>query len=862
MFQLKLLGGASIEADGVPLTGTVAQRRRLALLALLAASPAGMSRERLVAYLFPEADSARAHRALSDALHGVRRSLGRDAVVATGDALRLDTALVSADVAEFNAALAADDLPRAASLYRGPFLDGFFVSDAPEFERWVAAERERLARQYADALETLVRQREAEGDLTAQVQWLRKLAAHDPFNSRVAVRLILALEVSGDPGGALQHARTHQILLREELGIEPPAEIEAIASRLRAGGQRPSREPAAVSPRAEPTRPEDIRTARASEPVTAVDTSAAPSGRLTRAPRRLAIAAAGAAACLAAAVALASRTELEHERTAIAVLPFQNLSAEGPHAYLAGGLHSEIQTQLTKVAALRVISHASTMGYARDTAPLSRITKELGVGSVVEGSVQVAGDRLRVHVRLVDAATGAQLWAERYDRALEDAFAVQSDVARQIVAAVGAALSGDERRAMAEAPTSNAQAYQFYLQGREYQRRTGALRENYQTAQQLFERAVALDPDFALARAALSEVHGRTYWIGHDRSPARLARQREEAEAALRLAPDLPQAHLAMGLVHSIGRRDYRRALHEMQIAARGLPNDAALITLLGSVHRRLGNWDAAVAAFEQAIRLDPRRAPALYFLGQTYQVTRRHADAARTFDRALSLMPDHHAAAVARGHLYLRWQGTLDTLRAAVARLPRDLELGQFGTRTAMHAQLLHLERRADSLLLVLAASPSGVFQGQLSFRPTSLFAAWAHQLRGDRRAALAAFDSARALLDSVRRERPDDRRVRAALGLALAGLGRRDDALREARWLQQSVGYREDAFEWTDVALDRAHILAQAGAADAALDEIERLLTRPSWFSVQVLRVDPHFDPIREHPRFKALLAKHGAR
>lgn len=861
MFHLKLFGGASIEADGIPLGGTVAQRRRLALLALLEGSAGGMSRDRLAAYLFPEADATRARGALSDAVHAVRKALGKDALVAIGDELRLDPGVVSSDVAEFEAAVTAGDLSRAVSIYRGPFLDGFFVADAPELERWVTARRERLARAYAETLNTLARQCETAGDHTGQVRWLQALAAHDPFDSRVAVRLMLALEAAGDAGGVLQLARTHQLLLREELGVEPPAEIDAIASRVKAGGQRRQLEPTALTP---PTRSvTEEAAAPAPEQPASAPPALQPPALQPRAPRRrLAIAAVSGIAILATVLALAMRDGREHQRTAIAVLPFRNLTAGSADAFFAAGLQSEVQTQLTKVAALHVIGESSTMAYARDAAPLARIARELGVGSVVEGSVQVSGDRLRVNVRLVDAESGAQLWAERYDRTLEDAFDVQSDVAQRIVIAVGAALKDDERRAMAKAPTANPQAYQLYLQGRSYMARPGSLRQNYDAAQQLFERAVALDTGFALARAELSAMHGWTYWSGHDRSPARLAKQREEAEAALRLAPDLPQARHAMGLMYYHGHRDYRRALRELQAAARGLPNDADLLTSVGALHRRLGNWTEAIATYEQVLRLDPRSARALYALGQTYEVTRRYADAAAMFDRALSLAPDYHAAALARGHLYLRWQGTSDTLRAAVARVPRDVEMGQFGSGIGSHLELLHVERQADSMLALLAAYRRPVIEEQVSLRPASLFAAWAHQLKGDRVEARVAFDSARAILDSVRKERRDDWWVRASLGLALAGLGRRDEALGEARWLQQSTEYRTDAYEGTNVAMHRARILAQAGDADAAFDEIERLLTKPSWLSVNVLRLDPLFDPVRQHPRYEAVVAKHGGR
>ncbi len=549
--------------------------------------------------------------------------------------------------------------------------------------------------------------------------------------------------------------------------------------------------------------------------------------------------------------------------SSIAVLPFQNLSAEGPHAYFAGGLHDELLTQLSKVAALTVISRTSVMGYAGTRTPLRQIASELGVGSVVEGSVQVVGNRLRVNVQLIDAATDAHLWAERYDRTLDDAFAVQSDIAQQIVGAVGAALSRTERQGLAAAPTANAEAYRLYLQGREYYLRPGYVRQNFEAAQQLYERALALDSGFALAHAALSQVHGFIYWWRYDPLPARATLQREQAEAALRLAPELPQAHVAMGLVHYYGRRDYHKALEEFAIALKGLPNDAETWTNVGAVHRRLGNWKEAIVTYERAIRLDPRDANLFYNSGgMAYFVMHRYAEAVRSFDRALSLAPDLHVADVRKGRAYFLWQGQLDTLRAALSRVPWDAGLGTLGTRAAEHVELLFWERQPDSLLRFLRMTRLAVFEGQIFFLPTSLYAAWAQQLRGDRPAARAAFESARVLLDSVMKQLPDDWRLHAAHGLALAGLARRSKALDEARWLQQSIVYREDAVWGPILGEYRARILAQAGEAEGALDEIERLLAEPSHFSVHKMRLDPLWDPIREQPRFKALLAKYAER
>ena len=589
----------------------------------------------------------------------------------------------------------------------------------------------------------------------------------------------------------------------------------------------------------------------------------APAGRQWWHRRALRIAAAAVVLVAVTALALArwlrpGSAGPHNPRTAIAVLPLENLSAEGAQAYFAPGLQDELLTQLSKVAALTVISRTSVMGYQGTTKSLRQIASELGVGSVVEGSVQVVANRLRVNVQLIDAATDRHLWAEQYDRTLDDAFAVQSEVAQAIVGAVGARLTEAEASAIAAAPSTNAEAYRLYLQGREYYLRPGYLRQNFENAQRLYERALALDPGFALAHAALSEVHGNMYWSAFDPSPARAARQREEAEVALRLAPALPQAHFAVGLVHYWDRLDYRRALEEFATALKLLPNDEQTWAYVGYVHRRWGNWNEAVAALAKAAQLDPRDANLLLNLGATYRITHRYAEAVQADEGALSLAPDLYGAAIQTGWTYAAWRGQLDTIRAVLSRLPREADVG--GPVAGVQVELLLLERRPDSLLQVLRTAPVSVIEDQDDFTPDALYAAWAHLLRDDRPAAGAAFDSARVLVDSVMRVRPDDWRLHAARGLALAGLGRRAEALREAEWLRHSVVYREDAFGGANAAENRARILAQAGDADGALEEIQRLLAAPSWLSGHTLQLDPRWDPIRRDPRFQALLRKYG--
>jgi eukaryotic-like serine/threonine-protein kinase len=598
------------------------------------------------------------------------------------------------------------------------------------------------------------------------------------------------------------------------------------------------------------------------------------SRRGVRAHRRWVVAAGASAAIGLIAYAAAGRQQASVTaplRTAIAVLPFRNLSADGSHAYLASGLQEEIQSQLYKVPALKVIGRNSVMGYGGpNPPPVRQIAQELGVGSVVDASVQVAGNRVRVNVQLVDGATEAPLWVESYDRTLEDALALQSDIAQQIVATVGAALSGTERNALARIPTTKTQAYLLYLRGREYDRRPGWKAVNLDSAIASYEQAVTLDPDFALAHAALSADHGNMYWLRRDMTPARLARQRAEAEVALRLAPDLPQAHATMSAVHGNGPGiDILEGLKEIRIALRGAPNDAQLWNGVAASYRRLGMWEQYDEPFERAVQLDPRNVELLRdYGGFTHARMGRYAEAVRWYDRALTLLPDTADPmlyySLDKAWVYVWWKGQLDTLRTMMRGGP--------GARMMRNGWMWHpmrffmVERQADSMLQLVkwaheVAPHYHVFQDVLVFLPLKLYAGWAHQLRGDSLAAHAAFDSALVVIDSAMVNFPEDWPVHQARGMALAGLGRRDEALREVRVMRESFIYRKDLFLRPYVEIGAAQILAHAGEADAAVAQLERLLRDPfPAIGVHELRLHPVWDPIRQHPRFKALLAKYG--
>ncbi|MCG6955437.1 MAG: tetratricopeptide repeat protein [Gemmatimonadetes bacterium] len=876
MLTLKAFGPLDVrDASGRSLTALLSQSKRSALLSyLLLSHPDDLCRrDHLLALFWPGLDQQHGRAALSQALSFLRRRLGNGVLVTRGEEeVGVDPIQIASDVRAFEKAVAREDWAAALEAYGGDLLEGLHVAGAGPFMDWVDRKRERLREAAAAAAWKCAHESLAAGELTEAERAAQRALDLVPTDESPVRAFIEALAGAGDRAAAVNFFEKFRARLRDELELEPSPTTAEVVEAIRMPDSGAARlVPGALVQGGEPDTATSARVLAAVAGASGGSSGTVRSVAVVRRRTRqwLGLVGIGVLAVIGVVMALGRRTTsdsgdgstaTEYERTAIAVLPFRNLSPEGPHAYFAAGLHDELLSQLAKVEALSLRGRASLVGYAGTTKPIRMIAEELSVGTVVEGSVQFVGDRVRVVADLIDVATGEHLWAERYDRTLDDAFAVQSDIARRIVAAVGAKLSRADAKAIATVPTRSSEAYLLYLQGLDYWRRPGYQRQDYAVAQGLFERAVALDSTFALAWAALSQVHGRMAWLRLDPPPERLVRQREAAEAALRLAPDLPQAHFAMASVHYYGERDCRAAVEEYRIALEGLPNDAEVWLRLGYAYRRLGDWDQAFATLDKVLTLDPRNADALRDLGgTTLRHMRRYGQAVESYSRALALAPDVAQNDVDRGWTWVIWQGRLDSLRAALDRQPSDADLGSRGDARRNRATLLLWERQADSLLLLVRQSPRPVLDGQEYYLPTALYAAWAYRLRGDEVAAREAFESAIVLLDSAMAVMTDDWRVHAARGLALSGLGRRREAEAEARWLQRSPIYVRDAIDWGELAEDRARILAACGDEDAAFEEIERLLAGLSRVSVHTLRLDPLYDPIRDDPRFQALLVKH---
>ena len=368
-----------------------------------------------------------------------------------------------------------------------------------------------------------------------------------------------------------------------------------------------------------------------------------------------------------------ARSALAIVEKSIAVLPFENLSRDPDNAYFADGIQDEILTRLSKIADLKVISRTSTQHYKSAPENLPEIAKQLGVAHILEGSVQRAGNRVRVTAQLIDGRTDTHLWAEGYDRDLADVFAIQSEIARKIADQLQAKISPTEKVAIEKARTTNLDAYDLYLRAQELFADTSDpihAREKLPQAAKLLDEAVGRDPDFIQAWSLLSRVHGAAYFRGHDHTPARLGLANAAVQTALRLQPDAGEAHLALAIYYYNGFRDYGRARSELVIARRALPNNADVFRYTGMIDRREGHWDEATRNLERALELDPRNFFTLQQLALAYEWQHRYADEVRTYDRALAIMPGDPTTRINRSLVALDWRADIKPFQATLATL------------------------------------------------------------------------------------------------------------------------------------------------------------------------------------------------
>ncbi len=539
----------------------------------------------------------------------------------------------------------------------------------------------------------------------------------------------------------------------------------------------------------------------------------------------------------------------------IAVLPLENLSDEKENAFFADGIQEDILTSLAKIGDLKVISRTSVMEYRGRAAArnLREIAKALGVENVLEGSVRRSGDRVIVNVQLIDARNDRHIWAERYDRTVADSMGIQGELATEIAGALRAKLEPEEKARLETRPTKNSDAYVLYLKALE---RESSTTEDQIATEKLYEQAIALDPEFALAYAQASLLNSWVYEDTHEE--ATRIKARTQAEEAVRLAPNLGDAHQALGLSLYWGEKDYGAALKEFVLAAAASPNNPEVLSYIAGIYRRQGRWRESIASLQRVQDLDPCNGPSIFNAALDYLLVRDWSAATACYNRLFEIWPN--AARIGLAYLEVFRNGTPASGRDILRKIPAGVDPD--GAVTHANWDLAMLERDFAAAETILNDSPARVIDPDW---PKSASLGQVALARGDAASAQRFFMMAAPELETRARDHPDQALFHGGLGLLYAYMGRKEDAISEARRAVELEPESQDAFHGALHEAVLAQVYALTGEADQAITLIERLLTIPGPVSTELtqsitqaeLRLRWEWDSLRKDPRFQKMLA-----
>jgi len=559
-----------------------------------------------------------------------------------------------------------------------------------------------------------------------------------------------------------------------------------------------------------------------------------------------------------------SQTGESISQKSIAVLPFENLSEDKANAFFADGVQDEVLTDLARIADLKVISRTSVMQYKTGIARnLREIGQQLGVANVVEGSVQRSGNRVRVNAQLVDARTDRHLWGQTYDRDLADVFAIQSEIAKTIADQLQAKLSPSEKSAIERPPTNDLAAFDLYTRAKDLLLTapgSSAGKADYLQAIDLLNQAVARDPSFFQAYCRLAQAHDGLYSAGYDHTSARLALAEAAIEAASRLRPNAGETHLARARNIYQGYRDYNGALAELELARQTLPNDSRVFELTGYIQRRQpGRYEESTRTLERAIELDPRNVVVLHQIAAfNYRRLRRYADAKSRWDRLLAITPDDVSAKAERAMVDLEWKGDTRPLHLMIdsIRATNPAAVQSIAERWIICALAERDAVAANNALIAFGENPIALSSENVSFNRPFAEGVIA-RMNNDDAKARSAFTAGRAEQEKIVQGQPNYGPALCVLGLIDAGLGRKEEALREGRRAVELLPVEKDAPDGADMVKYLAMIAAWIGDKNFACEQLAMAIRGPSSLSYGQLKLMPFWDPLRGDPRFEKIVA-----
>ncbi|MFC1529795.1 protein kinase [Gemmatimonadota bacterium] len=554
------------------------------------------------------------------------------------------------------------------------------------------------------------------------------------------------------------------------------------------------------------------------------------------------------------------RTGIEQqkdERSSIAVLPFTNMSADPENEFFSDGITEDIITQFTRIHDLKVISRTSVMSYKDTDKSLRAIGRELGVATILEGSVRKAGNQVRIVAQLIDAKTDDHLWAETYDRDLRDIFAIQSEVAEQIASALNIELHADEQAAMQTQPTENMEAYQAYMRGRHYMGLPHFTEEDWNNARIALEKAVELDPDFALAWAELATNYANMVFLMMDASPERSELAKHAIERAVELAPDYPEVELALALFHLWAYRDTATAADHLRIAEKGLPENPRIPDTWGALYLVEGRLEESAEAFQQALKLSPKDGAVWANLAWSYEGLRKYEKAIEASDQSILNAPDQMWPYLYKifNLWFLKGSAAMAETKPILESMP-PYEDGF--VKWTWYYQLMG-EGNFEDAIDYLESLPGDWIISKQFVHPKSQLLAELHTAMGHAETANKELVHARELLEPMVEKYPHDHRYHSTLGIVLALLGEKERAIQEGLLGVENLPLSKDAWYGLQPVSDLSRIYAHVGELDASIEQLAELLSRPSWFSVNNIELFPWIPLLKDHPRYKELLEKY---
>jgi serine/threonine-protein kinase len=548
----------------------------------------------------------------------------------------------------------------------------------------------------------------------------------------------------------------------------------------------------------------------------------------------------------------------------IAVLPFENISPNKDDAYFTDGVQDEILNNLAKIAQLKVISRTSVMQYRADSKrDLRQIAAALGVANVLEGTVRRDGNHVRVSTELVDARTDNTIWADSYDRDLTNIFAIQSEIAQEVASRLSAQLSPEERKDIVERPTENLQAYDLYFQAKGLITNANLFylkdpHENLQNAINFLEKATREDPRFTLAYCLLAKAHDYLYEGGLDRTPERRALGDAAVDEALRLRPDLPEVHLAAAYHRYACYRDYDGARIQIAIAQRSLPNNPDALALLADLDRRQSRWVESTAVLEKAVTLDPRNPEFLSQLADNYFDLRRYRNYEHTYDRLIELEPNKPLLFLQKAFSGLNGKADLTSYRAALETLPSSMKDDLIVVSSRFAYALADRDWATAKEILGTSTNAELYYFNADTAVPRGCLEIWLAYVQNGHATIEAGFLTGREELNRKVTAHAEDASLLSALAVIDSALGRRQEAIEEAKRAVAMLPVSKDAVEGPSLVYNLAAVYAATGEPTLAFAELSTSIQTPGGATYGTLKLDPAWDPIRNNPRFEKLLAE----